>query len=146
GNRTSQRPRGGTMTAEGGGSLWKALGGLIFPVVPALLATAGYKQLNLGGADPRVWDAGQGGILIGPLWGYGFLAGATVGLPDDPGRRGLQRLLARRALWVAVGPWAGFLAVVGWYLLMLGIGRAVPLARRLVFVPQANPTPFEQRV
>jgi hypothetical protein len=47
--------------------------------------------------------------MLGPLVGYGFLAGATMRTPDDvvAPRRGLRRLLGRRGVWVAVGPWWG---------------------------------------
>jgi hypothetical protein len=42
------------------------------------------------------------------LLGFGFLAGATLDLPDPlPRPRGWRGWLSRRSLWVAVGPWTG---------------------------------------
>jgi hypothetical protein len=48
--------------------------------------------------------------LTGPLLGYGVLAGVTLRIPDDPARRGVRGWLSRRSVWVAVGPWVGFLS------------------------------------
>lgn len=98
------------------GGVRSALAWLLFPLVPALLGNAYHRTLNLsfgnrGGPDPRDWAWPAWVILMGPLLGYGFLAGATSGLPDDPGRRGVRGWLAGRAACVAVGPWVGF---VGW--------------------------------
>jgi hypothetical protein len=95
-------------------------GWLVFPLVPVVLEDLFYQTCNLPGPlfgvervgpDPREWTWFVWIILLGPLLGYGFLAGATVDLPDDLGttRGRLRRLLARRALWVSIGPWTGFL-------------------------------------
>ncbi len=106
----------GRLAELGSASAW-----LAFPMVPAILGITYHGTLNLAwgrssGPDPREWDWPSWIILMGPLLGYGFLAGATSGLPDDPDGRGVRRLIARRSVWVAVGPWIGFLgwsAVVG---------------------------------
>jgi hypothetical protein len=68
-----------------------------------------------GGPDPHDWDWVKWIIELGPLLGFGFLAGATLDLPDDPGTRGrgLRGLLSRRSIWVVIGPWWGFLVWAG---------------------------------
>jgi hypothetical protein len=98
-----------------------AAGWMLFPLVPAVLGRFHYEQCNASGADPRLWDTASWLILTGPLWGFGFLAGATAGIADPPGRRGVRSLPARRALWVAVGPWSGMLVVI---VLLYGISWA----------------------
>ena len=94
------------------------VGWLVFPLVPVILEDFYYQICNLNfetvsktGPDPRTWGWGLWIIMLGPLLGYGFLAGATADIPDDsgPSVRGLRRLLSRRAVWVAIGPWGGFL-------------------------------------
>ncbi len=47
--------------------------------------------------------------------------GATLRLPDDHEKRGWRSLLSRRALWLGLGPWFGFLVVAGIYLTLGGI-------------------------
>ena len=56
--------------------------------------------------------------MAGPLLGYGFLAGSTAEVPDEVSgpRRVLRRALARRAVWVAIGPWYGFLMLLAIFL------------------------------
>jgi hypothetical protein len=90
-----------------------ALAWFAFPLVPALLGTSCYQLGNWTVTDPRAW----GSIpwtwwvtMTGPLLAYGFLAGATIDLPDEPGLRGPKRWLSRRSLWVTIGPWVGFAA------------------------------------
>jgi hypothetical protein len=104
-----------------------ALAWFAFPLVPALLGTTCYQRLNgtgrAGGPDPRDWDWPNWALMVGPLLGYGFLAGATLDLPDDPARRGPRSWLSRRSTWVAIGPWLGFLA---WNAVLL----AIDLVRR----------------
>jgi hypothetical protein len=53
--------------------------------------------------------------MLGPLAGYAFLAGATLDAPDpdSAARRGPRGWVHKRSAWVAVGPWAGFLACAG---------------------------------
>ena len=86
----------------------------VFPVVPVVLEDTYFQfcasDLNSSahfGLDPRDWGAYLWVVMLGPLLGYGFLAGATVDLPDDdaPSRRWWRRLTARRSVWVAIGPW-----------------------------------------
>jgi hypothetical protein len=107
--------------SRNGGGLWSAVAWLAFPLVPALLAQAYHRTLNFNGADPREWETGSWFILLGPLCGYGFLAGATIGIPDVPGRRGVRALLSRRSVWVGVGPWSGFLLCAGIAYAMSGV-------------------------
>ena len=92
-----------------------ALAWFAFPLAPALVGATYHQELNWsfggrGGPDPCDWGWSTWIILSGPLLGYGFLAGATIDLPDDPGARGWRGWPARRSLWVAFGPWIGFLA------------------------------------
>src|SRR5437763_924782 len=104
------------MAERGGGGLWEAAGWLALPAVPAALATTYLGVVSLGhGTDPRLWEGWDWPVRLGPLYGFGFLAGATLGLPDDPSRRGIWSWPARRAAWVAVGPWAGLVFWIGVY-------------------------------
>jgi hypothetical protein len=95
---------------------------LLFPLVPVVLEDIYYSVSNLSpgragnpGADPHDWSWLHWIIILGPLLGYGFLAGVTLRLPDDAARprRWYRKLLARRAVWVAIGPWWGALACMG---------------------------------
>jgi hypothetical protein len=100
------------------GPVREAAGWVIYPAVPATLAMSYHRILSfrrgtfLTGADPRIWSWDQAYLLLGPLVGFAFLAGATLDLPDPPGLRGWHRVFDRRAAWVAVGPWWGALAVL----------------------------------
>lgn len=120
----------------GGLGLGPALAWFVFPVVPALLGRTYYETCNLSfspakGPDPRDWDWFAWVLLAGPLLGYGFLAGATLSLEDDPGERhGLRGWLSRRAVWVAVGPWSGFLLVAGLAFLLGTVDRWLPGLRQ----------------
>ena len=89
---------------------------LVFPLVPVVLEDWYYQICAFSldsrwrfGPDPREWDWFLWVVMIGPLLGYGFLAGATADVPDDDrqGRRGWRWLAARRSVWVATGPWWG---------------------------------------
>ena len=93
-----------------------ALAWFAFPLMPTLLGSTYHQTMNWsfgsrGGPDPRDWGWGAWVLLMGPLLGYGFLAGATIGLPDDPavaGRGGGPR--GGRAGWPSgpgSGSWAG---------------------------------------
>jgi hypothetical protein len=111
-------------------SQWRRELGLIlawlaFPLIPAILEALYYRVCTFEifrsarlGPDPHDWDWLIWVLMLGPLVGYSFLAGATVDLPDDleAPRRGLRRLLARRSVWIAIGPWWGFLACTGIYM------------------------------
>jgi hypothetical protein len=114
------------MAESRGGSLRAAVAWLIFPVVPAILATAYHGIATIGGADlggtdPRLWAGRTWALALGPLIGYGVLAGATLALPDDPERRGVRSWPMRRAVWVAVGPWS---AALIWAAFGFGLDRA----------------------
>jgi hypothetical protein len=94
--------------------LWLVLGWFILPLVPAVLGSIYYQVMNLsfvssGGPDPRDWGWHEWLMLTGPLLGYGFLAGATLGLTDEPVHGRIRGWLSRGSIWVAVGPWFGFL-------------------------------------
>ena len=87
----------------------------VFPLVPVVLADCYYQTCNLNlfstltvGPDPREWGWFLWVVMLGPLLGYGFLAGATVDLPDDiaPTLRGWRRLIGQRSVWVGIGPWS----------------------------------------
>ncbi len=106
------------------GELGRIVSWLLFPLVPVVLADFYYQVCNFHalsagrtGPDPHDWDWLNWIIMLGPLVGYGFLAGATVDIPDgsEPASRGLRQLLAKRAVWVAIGPWSGFLFCCGLY-------------------------------
>jgi hypothetical protein len=97
---------------------------LAFPMIPVVLEESYYQiSVNIlgssrAGPDPGDWSWPTWLVMLGPLLGYGFLAGSTVEVPDDVTgpKRGLRRVVARRAVWVASGPWAGFLLVVAGFL------------------------------
>jgi hypothetical protein len=121
--------RPGTWSGVGLALAWFA-----FPLVPALLGATYHRELNWsfgsrGGPDPRDWGWLTWLILTGPLFGYGFLAGSTLDLPDEPGLRGVRGWLSRRSLWVAFGPWVGYLAWGSIYLAILFVGWAYPSSR-----------------
>jgi hypothetical protein len=108
---------------------------LIFPLVPVVLEDVYYQvsSFNFDGArrvgpDPRVWGWLVWLIMLGPLLGYGFLAGATMSLPDEDlaPRRGLRRVLGRRTVWVAIGPWWGAVVCFGLFFGLLYLERLFP--------------------
>ena len=131
------RPTAGKVEAMSRGTLIgpaSALAWFALPLVPALLGSTYHQALNWsfggrGGPDPRDWDWGKWVVLTGPLLGYGFLAGATLDLPDESSRRGARRWLSRRSLWVAVGPWLGFLAWASLFYAYLFVSWAFPRGR-----------------
>lgn len=123
------------MGRQTGGWLGGALGWLVFPVVPVVLESLHYGIVNLSfdgysGPDPFDWNWFKWVALLGPLLGFGFLAGATLDLPDDPATR---RWRSRRAVWVAVGPWAG---LVAWW----ALGVVITFVRQTF--PQLNNIPL----
>jgi hypothetical protein len=99
-------------------------GWLLFPLFPVVLE----DMYCSSGSEPHDWDWFTWVIMLGPLLGYGFLAGATLSIPDDPAapRRRLRRVLARRAVWVAIGPWSGFLFWVGVYFGIIYLYKMIP--------------------
>lgn len=106
------------MNEPGSRGLWAAIGWLMFPAVPVVVEKFynGNFPLSFGDRlppDPHDWGWLTWLIEVGPLIGFGFLAGATMGVADEQGRgRGPRGWLSRRALWVGVGPWWGFLVGV----------------------------------
>jgi hypothetical protein len=125
--------------------LWLILGWLIFPLVPVVLGDLYYQLSNFeftqtarAGPDPHVWGWFIWIIMLGPLVGYGFLAGATLSVPDDymPARRGLRRVLGRRAVWVAIGPWWGAIVCAGLFFGLLYVEKLFPaLTGRIPPIP-----------
>jgi hypothetical protein len=118
--------------------LASALAWFAFPLVPTLLGLSYQAQLNWSfgtrdGPDPRDWGWLKWIILAGPLVGYGFLAGSTLDLPDDPDRRGPRGWLSRRSHWVAVGPWAGFVVWAALFLATAIVNWAYPPSRSWSF-------------
>ena len=104
----------------GAAALW-----LAFPVVP-LLAEDAYYHLSsfepisgsTGGPDPFEWDLARCALVVGPLLGYGFLAGVTWGVADGAVRR-WWALWSRRSVWVGLGPWLGL-----WSMLAIGLATS----------------------
>jgi hypothetical protein len=107
----------------------RALAWMVFPMVPAMLEEFYYQiSVNLfgnlrSGPDPVDWGWGTWVVMLGPLVGYGFLAGATADVPDDEAELHTrwQRIAGRRAVWVASGAWWGFLVIVAAFLALWGI-------------------------
>lgn len=142
------------MASQRGGGLWAALVWITFPAVPVVLETAyngiGILQFPIADAmppDPHDWGGLTWLFELGPLLGFGFLAGATLTLPDAPtDRRGPRAWLGRRLVWVAVGPWLGFLIGVP---TLWACFRVYPMLPRPVgdwfypFKDNANPTRWE---
>jgi hypothetical protein len=116
------------------GELGVIVGWLVFPLVPVMLADIYYQictnpfSTARFGPDPVDWDWNMWVVMMGPLIGYGFLAGATVDLPDEFGapRRGWRRLLTRRSVWVAAGPWCGFIALGLLFLVLAILANLIP--------------------
>lgn len=106
-----------------------ALGWLIFPLIPVMLDDFYYQVVvNLVGPfpygpDPHDWEWGTWVVMLGPLLGYGFLAGATADIPDDVAelKARWRRIAGRRAVWVAIGAWWGFLVIVAAFLALAGV-------------------------
>jgi len=110
---------------------------LVFPLVPVVLEDLYCQACNFGsgraGPEPRDWNWLMWFLMLGPLLGYGFLAGATIDLPDDAetSHRGLRRLLARRSVWVAIGPWSGLLFWIGVYSGLMFLAKLLPVTSKL---------------
>jgi hypothetical protein len=111
---------------------------LVFPLVPVVLEDLYYQICTFElfgsariGPDPIDWDWQLWLIMLGPLLGYGFLAGSTLGHPNELGARprALRQLQGRRSVWVAIGPWVGLLFWTGAYLatfFILGLFQEQP--------------------
>jgi hypothetical protein len=116
------------MSGEQGRGLWSALAWFVFPVIPVVLARLYHDSLWVT-VDPYVWTWPIWLIEIGPLAGFGFLAGATLRIPDEPShRRWPWRWLSRRSLWVAVGPWSGFLVLAATLCLYSWLMNQLPVS------------------
>jgi hypothetical protein len=100
-----------------------------FPAMSCVLAIFCYNTTNPQQHDPRQWGPLDWVLLLGPLIGFSFVAGATSILPDDPTVRGVRSIWSRRALWMGVGPWFVFLLwVAGYYAFQL-VSSVLPLER-----------------
>lgn len=116
-------------------ALGMMLAWLAFPMIPVVLEEFYYQvSVNLlgstrAGPDPGDWEWFTWMIMLGPLVGYSFLAGATAEVPDDVTgpKRGVRRILARRGVWVSLGPWYGFLIIVGGFLSLRFLERWLPV-------------------
>ena len=110
-----------------------ALGWMLVPVVPVVLENFHNGLLVYFDAlprDPYDWDWPMWLMQLGPLVGFGFLAGATLYLPDpEPVRWGPRGWLARRSVWVTSGPWVGGLVclALGWAYQAIGFPFAPEL-------------------
>ena len=113
---------------------WTMLGWFAFPIVPVVLART-YHQVveDFPGPfyttvhDPYGWPWPAWLAQLGPLIGFGFLAGATLSVSDErSGGRWLRPRLARRSFWVAVGPWVGFLSWTAIYCLIAWLDTIMP--------------------
>ena len=106
-----------------------ALAWFAFPLVPTLLGTACYQFSNGDLTDPRDWGSLPWTwwvTITGPLVAYGFLAGATLDLPDEPGRRWPMSWFSRRSTWVAIGPWVGFVPFYTIFMMIFLVQWAYP--------------------
>jgi hypothetical protein len=102
--------------SSAGQTLNSMIAWLMFPLVPTCLGMTYYQTLNrlpnlFQTSDPRGWDRLDWILQLGPLLGFGFLAGATSILPETalPNRGRFRRWFAQRWLIVSVAPWSGFL-------------------------------------
>jgi hypothetical protein len=102
-------------------ALGSALAWMIFPIVPVVAASTYHSTVNFTGDDPRQWSLLKGVVLLGPLAGYGYLAGATLRLGDHPSRKGMLALLRRRSIWLGLGPWLGLLTLGALVLISRGL-------------------------
>jgi hypothetical protein len=127
-----------------------ALAWVIFPMVPVLLEEMYYQIcLNLfgsmrSGPDPIDWEWGTWVLMLGPLVGYGFLSGSTAEVPDEVTgpRRRMRRLVARRAVWVAVGPWVGLLLIIGSYFALGWLSKLFPPPQGEVVTASSKQAPI----
>lgn len=126
------------MVERQGGGVWAALAWLAFPAVPVALEGLYNGTLQFAGGsgrlspDPRDWGWFAWVCELGPLIGFGFLAGATAGLADEPIEVGtrwrrLRGWLGRRSVRVAVGPWMGFLGWVALWWLFASAASYLPV-------------------
>ncbi len=105
------------MSERRGGGFGSALAWVLVPVVPVVLENTYNGILMIAvPRDPHDWVWSMWLMQVGPLLGFGFLAGATLALPDpDPLRRGPRGWHARRSVWVTLGPWLGGLSCAAFF-------------------------------
>jgi hypothetical protein len=108
-------------------ALGSAIAWMTFPIIPVVAASTYHSMVNLDSVDPRQWSFWKGVVLLGPLAGYGYLAGATLRLSDDALKRSVRSLLGRRAIWLGLGPWLGFLVLGSLVLASEGVDRVLSL-------------------
>jgi hypothetical protein len=114
---------------------------LVFPLVPVILEDVYYGN----GPDPREWGWESWVVAVGPLLGYGFLAGSTIDLPDEFGtqKRGLRRLLSRRSVWVAIGPWCGPLVLFALFAVFVACATVLDKLTPLQNLALPKPVPWK---
>ncbi|GAC1475237.1 MAG: hypothetical protein NVSMB9_27270 [Isosphaeraceae bacterium] len=99
--------------------------------------------------DPHDWGWFAWLTQLGPLLGFGYLAGATLDLPDEPtSHRGPRAWLRRRSVWVALGPWGGFVVWSALLWIYLNVHPFLPTAttewiHELVPGARASPSGFQ---
>lgn len=110
------------MRARRGKLLSEAVTWLLVTMLPVALAI-GYNEvaflLHNGELppDPRDWNWVAWVLQLGPLLGFGFLAGATLRVADPAFERGgPRRWVRKRAFWVTIGPWLGFAIIAAVFL------------------------------
>ncbi len=89
----------------------------VLPLTAAALARLYYAffaqalAIMTHARDPRSWTIADWFVQLGPLSGFAFLAGATQPVRHDDGfpKKPLAHLARSPVLWLAVGPWIGFL-------------------------------------
>ena len=143
------------MSARRGGGLWVALAWFVFPVIPVVLEKSyndfphiwlGLSLPRMPSDDPYVWERAAWLFQLGPLVGFGFLVGTTLDVADEPtGRRGVRGWLSRRSVWVVFGPWAGMLAYVASYWLVVSVISMLPASVKEAptVVPAATPSSWQ---
>jgi hypothetical protein len=127
-----------------------AVAWVIFPIVPVLLEEIYYHIVITlfgsmrSGPDPIDWGWGTWVLMLGPLVGYGFLAGSTAEVPDEATgpRRSIHRLVARRAVWVAVGPWVGLIVIIGSYFALGWLSNLLPQTQGEVDTDSSKQAPI----
>ena len=121
-----------------GGGFGSALAWVLVPVVPVVLENAYNGILMIADTlprDPHDWEWAMWLMQLGPLLGFGFLAGATLSLHDPESMsRGPRGWLAHRSVWVTLGPWLGglicaaffvALSLVDWIIKLVDVDKSV---------------------
>jgi hypothetical protein len=123
--------------------LGEGLEWLLVTTLPVALAV-GYNEvasfLHNGDLppDPRDWNWAGWALQLGPLLGFGFLAGATMHVPDPIFEcRWPRQWVRKRAIWVAVGPWLGLVIAAAVFLTLRAIEALMEWLRSAT--PQPEP-------